>query len=161
MFELINKKSPWDDMWRSMAAMMQYPFNEEKTIEKAGLKSLIGRPHNIVDVTDKDGNTIAQRLEVVTTPFKKDEVKVSVKSNFLTVECASQEEEEDLAEPEEKENYIYKGISSKNYEFSVKLGEKIDQDNIQAKNQDGILTVTLPFKKEEKLEEGARQIEVK
>lgn len=161
MFELINKKSPWDDMWRSMAAMMQYPFNEEKTIEKAGLKSLIGRPHNIVDVTDKDGNTIAQRLEVVTTPFKKDEVKVYVKNNFLTVECQAMLEE-DRADDQEQESYIYKGISSKNYEFSVKLGDRIDQDKIEAKNQDGILTVTLPFmKKEEKLEEGARQIEVK
>lgn len=129
MFELINKKSPWDDMWRSMAAMMQYPFNEEKTIEKAGLKSLIGRPHNIVDVTDKDGNTIAQRLEVVTTPFKKDEVKVYVKNNFLTVECQAMSEE-DRADDQEQESYIYKGISSKNYEFSVKLGDRIDQDNI-------------------------------
>lgn len=161
MFEMITaNRSPWDDMWRTMDALMQYPFNKEKSIEKTGLKSLIGRPHNIVDVKDKDGNTIAQRLEVVTTPFKKDEVKVSIKGNVLTISCGTKKEEAEK-DGNNGESYIYKGISTQNYQFSLKLADHIDKNAIKAKNLDGVLTINLPFlKKEEKAEEGAVQIEV-
>ena len=141
-------------MWRSMDALMRYPF-EENPLATNGLKSLIRRPHNLVNVKDDDGNVIAQRLEVVTTPFAKDEVKVSVEGNVLTVACGGSNKEEKT-----EDEYIYKGISSQSYTFQVRLGNSVDKTAIKAKNVDGVLTVMLPFKKKEDEPKQITQIEV-
>ena len=154
MNELMKPLSTWDDMWRSMDALMRYPF-EENPLATNGLKSLIRRPHNLVNVKDDDGNVIAQRLEVVTTPFAKDEVKVSVEGNVLTVACGGSNKEEKT-----EDEYIYKGISSQSYTFQVRLGNSVDKTAIKAKNVDGVLTVMLPFKKKEDEPKQITQIEV-
>ena len=156
---MIRPSSIWDDMFRMADALTLYPA-KEKSLENNGLKRLISRPHNIVNVKDKDGNITAQRLEVVTTPFKKGEVSVEVDANnMLTVKCGKEEPIEDVkpAEPD-TESYIYKGISTQNYTFSIKLGDNVDKEAIKAKNEDGVLVVTLPFKKKELPE--VAQIEV-
>ena len=150
MFDMITPSSIWDDMFKMADALTMYPA-KAKNLESNGLKRLIGRPHNIVNVKDAAGEVVAQRLEVVTTPFKKNEVSVSVDSNnMLTVKCGHQD-----IDPEEKqgekgeEAYVYKGISTQNYTFSIKLGDNVDKSGIKAKNEDGVLVVTLPFKKKE------------
>lgn len=164
MFDMIRPSSIWDDMFRMADALTLYPA-KERSLENNGLKRLISRPHNIVNVTNKEGEPIAQRLEVVTTPFKKNEVKVSVdKNNMLTVECGTEKEIKDPLEgtpmDEENDNYVYKGISTQTYSFSIKLGDNVDKDAIKAKNDDGVLVVTLPFKKKEEEPKQITQIEV-
>ena len=148
MFDMIKPSAlwDWDDMFRTMDALMQYP-EKKNNIETQGLKSLIHRPHNIINVKDEKGDIVAQRLEVVTTPFTKDDVKVTVEDSVLTVQCGSEKKEE-----KEEDEYIYKGISSQNYVFSLKLGPNIDKDKIKAKNLDGVLSVMLPFKEKEREE---------
>ena len=47
------------------------------------------------------------------------------------------------------EHYVYKGISSQSFTFAIKLGDNIDQKSIKARNEDGVLVVTLPFKEQE------------
>lgn len=142
MFEL-SRSETWDDMFRTMDALMQYPL-KERTIETQGLKSLIHRPHNLINVTDDNGKVVGQKIEVVTTPFKKDDVKVTVEDNTLSVECGNDNEEETS-----EANYVFKGISSQRYSFALKLGNCVDRTAIRAKNVDGVLTITLPFKKED------------
>ena len=162
MFDMIRPSSIWDDMFRMADALTLYPA-KERSLENNGLKRLISRPHNIVNVKDNNGTVIAQRLEVVTTPFKKNEVNVTIDANnMLTVECGTKEEvEEKKSEKEEgPETYIYKGISTQNYTFSIKLGDNVDKDAIKAKNEDGVLVVTLPFKKKEDEPKQITNIEV-
>lgn len=139
MFDII-KNDAWDDMFCQMDALMQYPFSN-RTLETQGLKSLIHRPHNIINMTDGNGNVVGKKLEVVTTPFKKDDVRVTIYKNTLSVECGTKNKEET-----EKDNYVFKGISSQSYAFAIKLNDKVDREAIKAKNIDGVLTVTLPFK---------------
>lgn len=154
MFDMMKPLATWDDMWQNMIALTEYPLNG-KTLKDIGLRKLISRPHNIVNVTDpKTNQVIEQRLEVVTTPFKKDDVKVEISGNTLIVKCGTDpnlgdpcKEPKEAGDPEE--NYLYKGISEQYYTFQLKLSNKVDVANIKAKNQDGILTVTLPYKKEE------------
>ena len=158
MFDMIRPSSIWDDMFRMADALTLYPA-KERSLENNGLKRLISRPHNIVNVKDKDGTIIAQRLEVVTTPFKKGEVSVEVDANnMLTVKCGKEVEEDKKSE--DGESYIYKGISTQNYTFSIKLGDNVDKDAIKAKNEDGVLVVTLPFKKKEDEPKQITNIEV-
>ena len=143
MFDMITRPSSiWDDMFRMADAITLYPF--EKTLESNGLKRIINRPHNIVNIKDDDGKTIGQRLEVVTTPFRKENVKVSVKDDFLVVECGAEEKQE--TKKDTTSEYVYKGISSQSYKFELRLGDNIDKTAIKAKNVDGVLSVTLPFK---------------
>jgi Molecular chaperone (small heat shock protein) len=139
MFNLVK----FNDMWKEMDALMRYPF-DEKTVENTGLRTIIKRPHNIINVKDKDGNVVGQRLEVVTTPFSKGDVKVKISDNVLTVECGSEKKTD-----ESKDDYFYRGISSQSYTFSIRLGDKVDAGSITAKNEDGILSVNLPFINEE------------
>lgn len=154
MFDIMKTTDMWDDMFRAMDALMQYP-NSGKTLETQGLKNLIRRPHNIINVTDADGNVVAQRLEVVTTPFAKKDVKVTVENDTLTIQCGAENKEE-----RSEDKYVYKGISSQSYVFSLKLGTKIDQTAIKAENADGVLKVTLPFKKETETKPPVLTIEV-
>jgi HSP20 family molecular chaperone IbpA len=110
-----------------------------RKIENKGLSN-IRRPHNLTNVKDSDGNIIAQKLTVVTTPFKKDDVSIKLVDDILTVECGTKN-----IEDAEYEETVYRGISSQSYKFSLKLGEGIDKKKITAENKDGMLTINLPM----------------
>lgn len=130
------------------------PMTSRKICD-VGLKNVINRPHNIVNVKDDDGNVVAQRLEVVTTPFKKSDVKVQVVGDMLNVTCGTNNIEET-----KNEDILYKGISSQSYNFSLKLSQNIDKAKITASNNDGVLNVMLPFMTVEKTEPEAIDIEI-
>jgi len=87
----------------------------------------------------------------VTTPFKKEDVHVSVLNDILTVKCGTENHKDTDAE-----YMVYHGISSQSYEFSLKLSDKIDQDKITAAVEDGILRISLPMKLIEEPKEEAR-----
>jgi len=126
-------------IWEIMDAFAR-PFDEKRSVMTYGLKSVIKRPHNLINVKDKDGNVIGQRLEMVTTPFKKEDVKITVKDNVLTVKCGTEN-----VKTEENEDIVYRGISAQSHTFSLSLAPTIDQTLITAENKDGILKINLPF----------------
>lgn len=134
MLELFNNM---DNMFRRMDALMSYPLS---AIENRGLKSIIRRPHNLITKKDENGNAISYGIDVVYTPFKRDEVKVEVLNNVLTVKCGTENRTKD-------ESMEYCGISQQSYEFSIPLSELIDCTAISAKAEDGILHIDLPIKK--------------
>lgn len=99
----------------------------------------------------------------MTTPFPKNCVKVMLINNVLTIECQYKENKNNGDLPlsgDSNDEYIYKGISSQEYRFSIKLSNNIDTDNIKAKNVDGVLTITLPFKQMSDSTNGGQMIEV-
>ena len=126
-------------IWELMDALAR-PFDDKRNIMNYGLKSIIKRPHNLINVKDKDGNVIGQRLEMVTTPFKKEDVKITVKDNILTVKCGTEN-----VKSEENEDVVYRGISAQSHTFSLSLAPTIDQSLITAENKDGVLKINLPF----------------
>lgn len=125
-----------DPVWEMMDFFAN-PF--ERKITNKGLSN-IHKPHNLTNVKDGEGNIVAQKLTVVTTPFKKDEVKVRLAGDVLSVQCGTEN-----AEDAENEDVIYRGISSQSYSFALKLGESIDKTAIKAENKDGLLTINLPY----------------
>lgn len=134
----------FDDMLNTWLAFANYtdPKNRKKIIlENQGLKPLISRPHNIYATrkdNKPDGDITSYVLEVVTTPFKKDEVKIQVKNDVLTVTCGNEN-----APIEASYFNLYKGISSQTFTFSIRLN-KIDTEKITAKVEDGILRIIMP-----------------
>lgn len=126
-------------IWELMDALAR-PFDDKRSIMNYGLKSVIKRPHNLINVKDADGKIVGQRLEMVTTPFKKEDVKITVKDNILTVKCGTEN-----IKDEENEDVVYRGISAQSHTFSLSLAPTIDQSLITAENKDGILKINLPF----------------
>ena len=93
------------------------------------------------------------KLTVVTTPFKKGDVRCKIVDDVLTVTCGTEN-----VKDAENEDVIYRGISSQSYSFSLKLGESIDKSGITAENKDGLLTINLPYVKPE--EKKPEEIEI-
>ena len=142
-----------DPIWDVMDWFFR-PMNERK-ISDVGLKNVIHRPHNLINVENDEGVVIAQKLSVVTTPFKKDDVKVKVQDNTLTVTCGS----ENITDAD-NEKVVFRGISSQAYSFSVSLSNRVDQKKITAENKDCILTITLPLIVEEEKKSEAIEVEI-
>ena len=65
---------PFANMFKEMEALMNFDFSRSS----GGLKKWIKRPHNLITNKDKDGKVTSFGLEVVYTPFKKNECKVQV-----------------------------------------------------------------------------------
>lgn len=129
----------FDDMFNIMNIMRRN--TPTKKIENYGLKDVIHRPHNLYTLRNDKNEITGHRLEVVTTPFKKDDVKLELFNNVLTITCGSENHRD-----EDCEYMIYRGISSQSFVFSLRLADKIDQTKITAKNEDGILRIELPVK---------------
>ena len=119
-----------------------------------GLKKIISRPHDLVNMKDEKGNVIGQKLSLVYTPFKKDQIKVTVEDDTLTVAIGDEKKEE---KKDENGEIVYKGISTQATRFSIKLTDQIDKKAVTAKAEDGMLHIDLPFVK--KAEE-PKQIEI-
>lgn len=141
-----------DNMFKRVDAMFNYP--RSSTFANQGLKAIIRRPHNLITKKDKDGNVESYDIEVVYTPFSKDEVKVEVLDHVLTVKCGSENKVKD-------EDMDYCGISHKSYEFSFPLADTVDEKAITAKAEDGILYINFPVKKLEIKKAEPLAIEVK
>lgn len=119
-----------------------------------GLKKIIQRPHDLMNVKDENGNVIGQKLSLVYTPFTKDQIKVTVNGDTLSVSIGDEKKEE---KKDENGEIVYKGISTQSTRFALKLTDQIDKKLINAKAEDGMLHIDLPFVK--KAEE-PKQIEI-
>lgn len=121
-----------------------------------GLKKIISRPHDLTNVKDANGNIVGQKLSLVYTPFKKDQIKVMIDGDTLSVSIGDEKKEE---KKDENGEIVYKGISTQSTRFALKLTDKIDKKLVNAQAEDGMLHIDLPFVKEE--ETKPKQIEVK
>ncbi len=93
-------------------------------------------------------------LELSIPGFSKDEVKISVQKNVLTIKS-----EKPDTEAQEGVRYLRQGFTAGNFERSFELSKHVDADQISANFRNGILEITLP-KKEEILEKAPLQIEI-
>ncbi len=74
--------------------------------------------------------------------LSKKDVEVSVENETLTIKG----ERVDKSERKEETGFLRREIRSSKFERSFALGERVDQDNIKAKMDDGVLTITVPKK---------------
>ena len=82
--------------------------------------------------------------------FKKDEVTAKLEDGYLTI-SASKGLEKD--EKDEKSSYIRKERYSGAMSRSYYVGDAVEQDDIKAKFEDGILKISVAKKEANKLEE--------
>jgi len=86
-------------------------------------------------------NEKAFTIEVAAPGLKKDDFKIEIENDLLTISSEKEEKNE-----EEKENYRRKEFSYNYFSRSFRLPENLVTDNIDAKYENGILRLALPKK---------------
>ena len=90
-------------------------------------------PVNIKD-TEKE-----YELHVVAPGLKKDDFKIQVEKNILTISFEQKEENK-----EEATKWVRNEYSFRSFKRSFKMNDKVNTSAITAKYEDGILNVSLP-----------------
>ncbi len=86
------------------------------------------------------------QLEFNVAGRRKEDFKITVDKNILTVSFEKNEEQKD-----ETKQFIKKEFVTQSFKRSFTLDEKINADDINAKYENGILFLTLPKKEEVKV----------
>src|SRR5689334_8655597 len=87
--------------------------------------------------------------------MKKDDFKIDVNGNMLTISC-----EKDETKEEKDKRYTRKEYSYSSFSRSFTLPDEVNTEKIDAKYDDGLLKISLP-RKEEAKKPAAKQIAVK
>mgnify|MGYP000217582641 FL=1 len=137
----------FDDDW------MNFPFNDEFWGKKNPLYGKHAQNMMKTDIRETDGS---YELDVDLPGFKKDEIQIELKDGYLTV---SAEKGLDKDEEDKKGKYIRKERYAGALSRTFYLGEEIREEEIKAKFENGILSVSIP-KEEEKKVEGPKHISI-
>ena len=96
-------------------------------------------------------------VEVAVPGFKKEDFKVELDQDVLTI---ASEQEEKHEEKDEQGNYVKREFRSQSFKRSFRLPKDVvDGDKIEARYEAGILYLTLP-KREEVKPKPARMIDI-
>lgn len=94
-------------------------------------------------------------VEVAAPGMSKDDFKITLDGNLLTISSAKEEKNE-----EKRDNYTRREFSYQSFQRSFELHrDVVDQDNIEARYDNGLLRLTIP-KKEEAKQKEPRLIEI-
>ena len=100
------------------------------------------------DIKETDGG---YELTIDLPGFKKDDVQAELKDGYLTSNAQTQGESEDK---DEQGTYVRKERFSGKCSRTFYVGDDVEEDDIKAKFEDGVLKIAVPKKQEQpKLEE--------
>jgi len=119
-------------------------------------KELYGKHAKNLMKTDVKETGNAYEIDIDLPGFKKDEIQIELKDGYLTV---SAEKGLDKDEEDKKGKYIRKERYAGALSRTFYLGEEIREEEIKAKFENGILSVSIP-KEEEKKVEGPKHISI-
>lgn len=103
-----------------------------------------------VNIIDNENDVT---LQIVAPGFKKDEVTINLSDDVLTVSAKTESNQAD-----EQTNYIRREYSSTEFSRSFSIPDYLDQDQISASHENGIVTVVI--RKRSQVEKQARQIAI-
>jgi len=129
----------WDDFFNDKF------FNQVKSTGSCGSNPAV----NISE--DEKGYTI----ELAVPGIARDAFNLEIENDVLSISVEHKENND-----EQKENFLRREFNYQSFKRSFELPETVDQEQINAIQDAGILTLTLP-KKEEEVQKAPRQIEVK
>ena len=144
MFELI----PFDRHIRSTAS-----FDPFRMLDEMDRRLMTSVPAVTAFRTDVLDTGDAFKLECELPGFKKEDIKIDIENDCLTISAERSSDDKD-----EKDNYVkrerFYGSFTRSFDVSG-----INVDNIEAGYSDGVLTVTLPKKAAEV--PASRRLEIK
>ena len=131
---------------------MDFPFEREFF----GRRPLYGNSEKNIMKTDVKETDKAYELDIDLPGFKKDEVTAKLENGYLTISATKGVNKD---EQNKEGKYIrrerYAGAMSR----SFYIGENVQQEDIHAKFEDGILKLTVP-KEDPKKVEGKKYISI-
>ena len=89
----------------------------------------------------EEGNNIFVKMAM--PGIKKEDIKISVSGDSLSIEGKSKEEKE-----EKDKKYFLRTLQSCSYSQSFNLPTVVDSEKVEASFEDGVITVKLPKAKE-------------
>ena len=131
----------WEPRKHAVRSLFDDFFDLVETPGRGG-RSLLegGLLEPAVDVIDKKDKLI---VKVELPGVDKDDVKISLAENNLTIQGEVKKDEEI-----KKEDYYYRERAYGNYARTISLPIEVDKEKINAKFKNGILEVTMPKKPE-------------
>ena len=105
-----------------------------------------------VKETDK-----AYEIEIANPGFSKDETNIKVENGVIYVSMTSESKEGE----NDNHKYHVRQWCKSSYQESWNIPENVIQEQISAKNNDGVLVITLPKNENYKKPENIRTIEIK
>ena len=132
-----------------------FPFDEKFFTEKKD--PLYGKNVSRLMKTDVRETEKTYELDIDLPGFKKDEIQIELKDGYLTV---SAEKGLDKDEEDKKGHYIrqerYSGAMSRTFY----VGDDVKQEDIKAKFENGILSLSVPKPVEQKKVETSKRIAI-
>ena len=126
------------------------PWFDDKEFKDMQKKLYGHRAKNVMSTDVKEVEN-GYELEMDLPGFKKDEIKASVESGYLTISAARGLDEDEKDKKSGK--YIRRERYAGACERSFYVGEGISQDDIKASFQHGILKLFIPKEPEKSVEE--------
>ena len=117
----------WDDLFSD-------PFFSRKSESKL-MKT---------DIREKEGEYL---VDIDLPGYDKNDIKITVEDGYLIVSCKKEENNE---EKDEKGNYIRRERYSGECSRSFYVGEEIETEDVKAAFKNGILTLNIPKKEDQK-----------
>ena len=115
------------------------------------LNALYGKHGKNLMKTDVRETEDTYELDIDLPGFKKDDVQAELKDGYLTINAQTQGESEDK---DEQGTYVRKERFSGKCSRTFYVGDDVEEDDIKAKFEDGVLKIAVPKKQEQpKLEE--------
>jgi len=94
------------------------------------------------------------RIEVAAPGLQKDDFKINLDNNVLTISSEKEEKQE-----EKEERYMRREFSYTSFRRSFSLPQTVEADKISANHNNGVLSISIPKKEEAKVKP-AKQIEI-
>ncbi len=94
------------------------------------------------DIKEKNGNYI---FTIDVPGFEKEGIDIELDQGYLIVSAKTQK---DINDEDEEENYVYRERYCGECSRSFYVGEGITEEDVKANFKNGILTITIPSKKE-------------
>ena len=136
--------------------LFDFPFYDDKADRKIHRK-LYGHHAGNLMKTDIKEKKDGYELEIDLPGFKKDEITAELKDGYLTVSAAKGLDKD---EEDKKGHYIrqerYSGAMSRTFY----VGEDVKQEDIKAKFENGILSLSVPKPVEQKKVETSKRIAI-
>ena len=136
--------------------MRDFPFFDDRELRKADRKLYGHHAKNLMktDIKDVDGN---YELSIDLPGFHKEDVKIQLKDGYLNIQ-ASRTENKD--EKDNNGKYVHRERYTGQCSRSFYVGKELEHEDIHAKYDNGVLTVTFPKEAKKKVPEEKKFISI-
>ena len=133
-----------------------FPFYDDRAVRNTE-KKLYGKHAGNLMKTDIKESDEGYKLMIDLPGFTKDEVQVTLKDGYLTIEA---NKDQTIENKDEKTNYVRKERYTGSMKRTFYVGEDVKEEDIQAAFKDGILKVAINKPDVKKLEDQKKLIPI-